>query len=464
MPVEIPRIALRFEVGEKVQYWSDTYQQWMIGTVQGIYDDGAYDLDIKKAAPANRLRSCRGSVSTPSPPQVAPSHFNLSLKAALASHHSDGNSLPQSARGALATRPSSRGSSRAHKADAEFAHHVDEPRSIVSGTFPRGLPLGSRHLAAHHADDDQSAAFPSRLHKELEQLTMAQAGVSIMNMTKHLLSGAEAAVTQKVAFIMRCLLLWRRETILTHAGVVFQEKFDKHHSHWQAHVEFTKKSFEASFEAELRRRADHMHAHDERVRLQKSLLLDQWAHGENQGLKRQCYIAWGNYSKKQRATKASASTTTMVVNQWVEGQAKGALDTCLQSWQRLTASQREVRQIQAHEKQDAAVKSKLQQIDRKHLGGRRTLEIVLAKWEKGSRQGLLSTTLKEWRQISSSQARRAKKTVCGGEADQSMASRQCLGYTGRLHQALADTCLIHSSREDASSTCNGFGGGTAEIA
>lgn len=52
-----------FEVGEKVEYWSDTYQQYMPAFVQRVRDDGVtYDLDVKRGA---QRRKMRGVVSAP---------------------------------------------------------------------------------------------------------------------------------------------------------------------------------------------------------------------------------------------------------------------------------------------------------------------------------------------------------------------------------------------------------------
>merc|ERR550532_2061232 len=47
----------RFAVGDRAEYWSETYKQWMPGTVQRVRDGGAaYDLDVKKGAHASKLR------------------------------------------------------------------------------------------------------------------------------------------------------------------------------------------------------------------------------------------------------------------------------------------------------------------------------------------------------------------------------------------------------------------------
>lgn len=53
----------RFAVGDRAEYWSETYRQWMPGTIQRVRDDGAaYDLDVKKGAQASKLRLAQSSV------------------------------------------------------------------------------------------------------------------------------------------------------------------------------------------------------------------------------------------------------------------------------------------------------------------------------------------------------------------------------------------------------------------
>eukprot|EP00439_Symbiodinium_sp_Y106_P057997 s223_g8.t1 len=46
-----------FNVGDKVEYRSDTHRQWLAGTVQKVREGGTvYDLDVKKGAHASKLR------------------------------------------------------------------------------------------------------------------------------------------------------------------------------------------------------------------------------------------------------------------------------------------------------------------------------------------------------------------------------------------------------------------------
>jgi len=84
----------RFDVGDRVEYWSDTYQQWMPATVQRVRDGGStYDLDVKRGAQAWRMRLAAAltadaactAVSAPSRAGVATSAPGPPCHAVLAS-------------------------------------------------------------------------------------------------------------------------------------------------------------------------------------------------------------------------------------------------------------------------------------------------------------------------------------------------------------------------------------------
>mmetsp|Transcript_17338 Transcript_17338/g.40412 ORF Transcript_17338/g.40412 Transcript_17338/m.40412 type:complete len:956 (+) Transcript_17338:96-2963(+) len=62
----------RFEVGDKVEYWSDTYKQWMQAQVQRVRDDGfTYDLDVKKGAQFRKMRLAPSGASQGSSAKAA---------------------------------------------------------------------------------------------------------------------------------------------------------------------------------------------------------------------------------------------------------------------------------------------------------------------------------------------------------------------------------------------------------
>lgn len=55
-----------FQVGEEVEYWSQTYKQWMPAKVSRLRDNGTYDLDVKKGAQPDKIRQ---RLPVASPPQ-----------------------------------------------------------------------------------------------------------------------------------------------------------------------------------------------------------------------------------------------------------------------------------------------------------------------------------------------------------------------------------------------------------
>lgn len=60
MTAEASRALRRFEVGEKVEYWSGTYSQWMQAKVERIRSDQVtYDLDVKRGAQRRKMRSLK---------------------------------------------------------------------------------------------------------------------------------------------------------------------------------------------------------------------------------------------------------------------------------------------------------------------------------------------------------------------------------------------------------------------
>lgn len=58
-------LPMQFTVGEQVEYWSDTYQQWMPAEVRRVRDGGeAYDLSVKRGAQRHRIRPLRDAASS----------------------------------------------------------------------------------------------------------------------------------------------------------------------------------------------------------------------------------------------------------------------------------------------------------------------------------------------------------------------------------------------------------------
>merc|ERR1719487_70156 len=77
-PAEAPFQA---QVGERVQYWSDTFYKWVDAAVVKVNRDGSLDLDVKRGAHPNRIRP-HGSIGD-GPPVLngdgAPGHMGSVL-------------------------------------------------------------------------------------------------------------------------------------------------------------------------------------------------------------------------------------------------------------------------------------------------------------------------------------------------------------------------------------------------
>mmetsp|Transcript_23035 Transcript_23035/g.49015 ORF Transcript_23035/g.49015 Transcript_23035/m.49015 type:complete len:843 (-) Transcript_23035:146-2674(-) len=61
-----PEVVQRFQLDEQVEYWSDTFSQWMPAKVIRIRDGSQYDLDVKKGAQAKKMRKAgEGAAANP---------------------------------------------------------------------------------------------------------------------------------------------------------------------------------------------------------------------------------------------------------------------------------------------------------------------------------------------------------------------------------------------------------------
>jgi hypothetical protein len=73
----------RFEIGDRVEYWSETYSQWMQAIVQKVRDDGiTYDLDVKRGAQRKKMRASQGLAESSAPaPNSVPQTCAAGLQA-----------------------------------------------------------------------------------------------------------------------------------------------------------------------------------------------------------------------------------------------------------------------------------------------------------------------------------------------------------------------------------------------
>ncbi|CAK0867060.1 unnamed protein product [Prorocentrum cordatum] len=59
---EKARDVAAYDVGERVEYWSETLQKYILAVVKTINPDGSYDLDVKRMAPTTHLRRLQPGV------------------------------------------------------------------------------------------------------------------------------------------------------------------------------------------------------------------------------------------------------------------------------------------------------------------------------------------------------------------------------------------------------------------
>jgi len=240
--------------------------------------------------------------------------------------------------------------------------------------------------------------------------------------TKALLQGLEGALILRAGFIAGCFHMWRCETTLSRAGRLYQDEFQRHHEEWTLHLEATRQSFEEQLNAH----AHHAMTHKEIMKQHAAFLIDKWAYGEEAALRRESFRAWHAYAAKEKKLKATAGSVHIVIDQWAGGKVKGIGRVALQSWRTITLKERSVRQKesdeeklrQAHQAQldamqqehDRKMQEALQDIERRHHDSRRNIDIVLAKWQKGTAKGAAIAAMQAWAQWSRKQAESDRRT------------------------------------------------------
>eukprot|EP00415_Alexandrium_ostenfeldii_P003637 UN3637 len=153
--------------------------------------------------------------------------------------------------------------------------------------------------------------------------------------------------------------------------------------------------------------------HRERVRQQNALLLDTWLHGERLGVLRETLRTWCHYAVKEKGLKCTAANIHKAVYTWAEGKQKGLVHSVFQAWHHLQVAQSGVRRKEGEmdklhrsyqskleeqrRQHDKIMSEKLQAIEARDSKGHRDLEVIIAKWEKGSWKGLLTMCLQAWR-------------------------------------------------------------------
>mmetsp|Transcript_133098 Transcript_133098/g.385027 ORF Transcript_133098/g.385027 Transcript_133098/m.385027 type:complete len:1117 (-) Transcript_133098:120-3470(-) len=435
--MEVVRTAPVFHVGDRVEYWSDTYRQWMPGVVQRVRDGGQlFDLDVKKGAQVSKLRPDRSATgvrgaSVPAEPLSAREHQPL----ASAWCHETAPTVMQ-----------------AKQISAELS---EVTRAIQ----------GQMDWAELSGQDMVSRAGAVTVRKMVET-------------TKALLQGLEGALILRAGFIASCFHMWRCETTLARAGRLYQDEFHRHHNEWNEHVDQVKRHYES----ELQRLQMVALCRKDRVARQQMLVLDKWVHGDRIGLLREMFRSWCLHAWTQEDLRRRSRTVQVLVAEWTEGSNRGIVHSCYRLWRDLTLQELQVRQHEEErrrnassvdaqmrtlqQQKDAEMQRLLQEIERKARDRTHSIELVLAKWQRGSAKGLLTAVTQAWlRRVQHARALQpinlvVRKWAMGndkglmvstlktwsGEARRLLHSRQLSEHQHerkRLEELLADTQKAH---------------------
>jgi len=94
----------------------------------------------------------------------------------------------------------------------------------------------------------------------------------------------------------------------------------------------------------------------------------------------------------------------MLCAQWLCGETKGLKETCLRDWKKAmeedrTAASQEKARLEELARKDAVIATGMAELEKRHARAKQDLIVVMAKWEGGSRKGLLVSSLQAWRQF-----------------------------------------------------------------
>mmetsp|Transcript_164840 Transcript_164840/g.316499 ORF Transcript_164840/g.316499 Transcript_164840/m.316499 type:complete len:925 (+) Transcript_164840:91-2865(+) len=181
----------RFQVGEHIEYWSDTYQQWMPAVVESVRKDGTtYDLDVKRGARDRKMRSIN-TVTPDAAPAIAGGQLGLPIKKASLSRGpsplpaarrglevagypaSDGwDPSPLAGVGQSARRGQSPVTAHVRGSRAESVPVTGEPvqigRPVLEQAFKRGSSPVSGRRRASSIDRPPEVAAPAVVHADAQ--------------------------------------------------------------------------------------------------------------------------------------------------------------------------------------------------------------------------------------------------------------------------------------------------------
>ncbi|CAE8610839.1 unnamed protein product, partial [Polarella glacialis] len=241
---------------------------------------------------------------------------------------------------------------------------------------------------------------------DLGQDMLSRAGaVAVSKMfdaTKSIMQGLEDSLVMRAGFLAGAFHTWRCEATLWRVGRRYQDEFSNNQDEWEAHLGHHRRTFEEDLAAA----ADKAAAHKERVQNQHDLLLEQWGRGEAKGALDMCLRAWTQHVAQEKNRQRMAAGIHKAVFEWHDGQAKGLKHAVFSAWHH-TSKQEVDAHRHAKELEDTKnghskeIEKVLTEAERKVLAGMEALkhrdargkediELVLAKWERGDKKGLVS--------------------------------------------------------------------------
>jgi len=326
----------------------------------------------------------------------------------------------------------------------EITRMLEETRlaNVAStvGGWPGGLTSG---MDADLGTDMMSRAGAVAVHK-------------MVDTTKALLHGLEEALILRAGFIAGVFHTWRCEVTLLKVARRYSDEFARHQDEWSGAFD----SHRQSFEDELRKAAEHHLSHKEIVKQRVALLIDKWAHGEAEGLKRECLRCWCHYATHERCLKRSAESIHKACFEWIEGKTQALRHACFRDWKNTTqlaaterkahgmcedlAKQKEQELTQALNDAESKIAAGMSKIETMHKSARKDLEVVLAKWERGSKQGLLTAVLQSWKMFVQSMRSAKKQSAAAQEAVNKFLGGSKLGLLKSLYGAWSQE-IFHSN-------------------
>lgn len=236
----------------------------------------------------------------------------------------------------------------------------------------------------------------------------------IVDTTKALMHNLEEALLIRAGFIAGTFHTWRCEVLLSKTGKEYQDSFEQHRGEWKSHVEAQDESWRQKFEDALCHAAEEHLSHKEMVKRREELLICKWWHGDASGLVQGVLRAWSHYAAHEKRAKRAAATIHLACLQWDEGQTKGLRHMAFIRWLELArqqgAEQRQREDLQSQGERHAAAARQLQEehdlriqegmakIAQTHKNAKRDLEVIVMKWEMGSKKALQTAAIQAFKE------------------------------------------------------------------